>query len=380
MLHRSKCIVLLLLVCMWPALAWSQQEMRSSTKGASTPLPITGSAIDADHNALDVKCLAGCTGGGGAGDASLAEQQAQTALLTTIDADTGTIAETVQTEDAAHSSGHKGVMMLGVRNDSGATTLTDTNGDYSPIAVDNLGRLFITQTSIAPGTAAGHLGKAEDAAHTTGDAGVMALCVRRDTAATSATTDGDYNPCQTDATGRTWTNTELPDAATLAENTATPSVPAVGAYGMVYDGTNWDFAQKADAGAGSVGSATQRVVLAYDSGVCNAKNTSQVAVSVSSSGNNELVALTSAQTIYVCDLTLIADGAVDVQLIYGTGTACGTGETNMSGVMKLTAAGSGWTHDYGGRLKTAEANALCLELSGAVAVNGILTYRKAATF
>ena len=53
MLHRSKCIVLLLLVCMWPALAWSQQEMRSSTKGASTPLPITGTVIDSNHNALD---------------------------------------------------------------------------------------------------------------------------------------------------------------------------------------------------------------------------------------------------------------------------------------------------------------------------------------
>lgn len=65
MLNRSKFIALLMLVCAWPALAWGQQEMRSSTKGSSTPLPITGSAIDADHNALDVKCLAGCTGGGG---------------------------------------------------------------------------------------------------------------------------------------------------------------------------------------------------------------------------------------------------------------------------------------------------------------------------
>ena len=45
----------------------AQQEMRSSTKGASTPLPITGSAIDADHNALDVKCLAGCPVVGGSG-------------------------------------------------------------------------------------------------------------------------------------------------------------------------------------------------------------------------------------------------------------------------------------------------------------------------
>jgi hypothetical protein len=70
---------------------------------------------------------------------------------------------------------------------------------------------------------------------------------------------------------------------------------------------------------------------------------------------------------------------VGVQLIYGTGTACATGETNMSGVLPLV-ANSGWTHDYKGRLKTAQANAFCLELSAAVQVDGILTYRKAATF
>ena len=40
--------VVILLLSMTPAIA--QQELRSSTKGASTPLPITGSSIDADHN------------------------------------------------------------------------------------------------------------------------------------------------------------------------------------------------------------------------------------------------------------------------------------------------------------------------------------------
>lgn len=53
MLNRSKLIALLVLVCAWPALAWGQQEMRSSTKGSSTPLPITGTSIDSNHNALD---------------------------------------------------------------------------------------------------------------------------------------------------------------------------------------------------------------------------------------------------------------------------------------------------------------------------------------
>ena len=40
--------VVILLLSMTPAIA--QQELRSSTKGASTPLPIIGSSIDADHN------------------------------------------------------------------------------------------------------------------------------------------------------------------------------------------------------------------------------------------------------------------------------------------------------------------------------------------
>lgn len=53
MLTRSKLVTLLVCLVCWPALAWGQQEMRSASKGASTPLPITGSAIDADHNALD---------------------------------------------------------------------------------------------------------------------------------------------------------------------------------------------------------------------------------------------------------------------------------------------------------------------------------------
>ena len=35
-------------------------------------------------------------------------------------------------------------------------------------------------------------------------------------------------------------NTELPAAVALADNTANPTVPAVGAFGMVFDGTNWD--------------------------------------------------------------------------------------------------------------------------------------------
>lgn len=55
--------------------------------------------------------------------------------------------------------------------------------------------------TITPGTAATSLGKAEDAAHSSGDVGVMALAVRADTAAATGA-DGDYTPLLTDSFGR----------------------------------------------------------------------------------------------------------------------------------------------------------------------------------
>ena len=54
-----------------------------------------------------------------------------------------------KSEDAVHGSGDTGTMFLGVRNDGSATTFTSANGDYSPIAVDNKGRVLINQ---APGS------------------------------------------------------------------------------------------------------------------------------------------------------------------------------------------------------------------------------------
>jgi len=51
-------------------------------------------------------------------------------------------------------------------------------------------------TGVAPGTGATSLGKAEDAAHASGDVGVMALAVRKETTANLSGTDADYEPLQ----------------------------------------------------------------------------------------------------------------------------------------------------------------------------------------
>lgn len=101
-------------------------------------------------------------------------------------------------EDAVHSSGDTGVMALAVRKDT-AAALAGTDGDYSPLIVDAAGRLHVALT---PGAAASDLGKAEDAVHSSGDVGVMALAVRRDTPTSLAGADGDYIPVTTDSLGR----------------------------------------------------------------------------------------------------------------------------------------------------------------------------------
>jgi len=98
------------------------------------------------------------------------------ALLTTIDADTGTLAGAV----------------------SGTEMQVDVVASL-PAGTNNIGDVDVL--SVVPGTGATNLGKAEDAAHSSGDTGVMALAVRQDTTAALAGTTGDYIPLTTNATG-----------------------------------------------------------------------------------------------------------------------------------------------------------------------------------
>ena len=56
-------------------------------------------------------------------------------------------------------------------------------------------------TSVVPGTGATNLGKEEDAAHSSGDTGVMALAVRNDVLEALGGSDGDYAALQVTKTG-----------------------------------------------------------------------------------------------------------------------------------------------------------------------------------
>jgi len=118
-------------------------------------------------------------------------------------------------EDEAHVSGDSGNVVLVRRADTAASS-AGTDGDYAVLNTDSSGRLWVNIGDLTPGVAAGSLGKAEDAVHASADTGVAILTRRIDTAATSAGTTGDYATLDSDASGRLWTNVAAWTAATGA--------------------------------------------------------------------------------------------------------------------------------------------------------------------
>lgn len=190
--------------------------------GANNDVTIDSSSIVHAEDAVH--------GTGDAGVMSLAVRQDTGATLVSTDGDYSPLqvdgsgnlrvnvasAGTEFNEDTAHTTGDAGTMILGVRNDTLAS-LVDTDGDYAPLQVNASGALYIQEGSaldVSGATVTVDLGanndvtiddssivKAEDAAHGSGDAGVMALAVRNDDLAALGGTDGDYAPIQVDDRG-----------------------------------------------------------------------------------------------------------------------------------------------------------------------------------
>lgn len=103
-----------------------------------------------------------------------------------------------------------------IANDSTGVLSIDDNG--GSITIDGTVAVSSITNSVTPGTAAAHLGKAEDAPHATGDTGVMLLGVRNDSLATSFSgTDGDYTPIALTAKGEVFitANSAIPVSGTV---------------------------------------------------------------------------------------------------------------------------------------------------------------------
>lgn len=112
--------------------------------------------------------------------------------------------------------------------------------------------------------------------------------------------------------------------------------------------------------------------------------TNSVAIAQASAATTELVALTAGQNIYVCGFVVTQLGAAGpptFKFVRGTGTNCGTGTADLTGVFNGSAtAGAITTVAYGSGLGAvivgAAGNALCITSTTTSPQAGVLTYAK----
>lgn len=119
------------------------------------------------------------------------------------------------------------------------------------------------------------------------------------------------------------------------------------------------------------GAATQATLADLLARAPAAKTLLTAAIAASSSGDNTLVAAVASQRIYVVGLFLSVNGAVNVKLK--------SASTDLTGLFYGQTAGNGIVLPHAGDrgaywARTAVNEALNLNLSGAVAVGGLLVY------
>ena len=198
------------------------------------------------------------------GAATAALQTAGNNILTTIDADTSSLAGCVSGTEvqvdvvASLPAGTNAIGKLAANsgvdigdvdvtslpsiptgtNSIGTVGLNTGTNSIGTVGLDSgtnaIGKLVansgvdigdVDVTSIVPGVAATNLGKAIQSAQGTTDTGVAALVVRNDTLADLSGADGDYTPLQVNATGALYTTI---DSSALPTGAATAALQTAG--------------------------------------------------------------------------------------------------------------------------------------------------------
>lgn len=196
------------------------------------------------------------------------------------------------------------------------------------------------------------------------------------------------------------------DASAANQVTGNASLANIEASAAVMD--DWDEADRAkvnpivgQAGVagdtGSSGATTQRFVMATDQPtptnpfrvhpVLTSEGTwapiaqadTSRPIGISTATTTEIIPLTAGKMILVCHWHVMADGTGTFRWVYGTGTNCGTGTTDIEGSNGLPfvanagiVAGAG----LGPVIVVPAGNALCAVTSAAVNVTGSVSYSK----
>lgn len=100
-----------------------------------------------------------------------------------------------------------------------------------------------------------------------------------------------------------------------------------------------------------------------------------IPISVSTGTTTELVPLVAGRAIYVTAFDLVGGGAGNATLVYGSGSACGTGTTSITGAYPLAAQtvltkGNG----LGPLFVLPQGKALCITTSASVQISGSVSY------
>jgi hypothetical protein len=130
-----------------------------------------------------------------------------------------------------------------------------------PAGTNNIGDVDVL--TVVPGTGATNLGKAEDAAHTSGDVGVMTLFVRQDTQSDFGA-DGDYVPGSIDADGALRVSIVNGDISGLADDAAfTVGTTELLPVGYLADEASTDSVNEGDIGAPRITLDRKTIVTPY---------------------------------------------------------------------------------------------------------------------
>jgi hypothetical protein len=176
---------------------------------------------------------------------------------------------TQYTEDAAAAADPTGTALIMVRDDV-LSAQTTADGDNVAARGTDKGELYVKHVDAIPVTDnAGSL-TVDNAALSVVGGGAEASALRVTLANDSTgvvSVDDNGGSLTVDGTVAVAgvVDTELPAAAALADNTANPTAPAVGAFLMGFDGTNWDRVQMGGAASGALkvdGSAVTQPVSA----------------------------------------------------------------------------------------------------------------------
>jgi hypothetical protein len=312
-------------------------------------------------------------------------------------------------EDAAHSSGDTGPVVLAIRDDT-LDVRSSTENDYEPLHTNASGALWVAGNgsftvtdgsgalnvivdsgAVAPTSAAAWGIVNEDVASAGADPLNIVGAIRDDTLDARSATEGDYEPLHMNANGALWaidvnsaaalTSTQLLDDAVFTDDAAfTPATSKGFAIGGQADDTSTDSVDEGDFGAFRI--SLDRLLYTRTADPCSGGATKLfLPFDITTATTTEITpSLAGASThYYICALNIVTTAANNVNLVDDNSDNCASVTASL--ISTGLAAGDGWGFGANGGLtlgnggasvmRTQTSNSvLCLVTSAATELHG----------